>query len=159
MKLPESYSNKVLNDDTLWRYQVVLHSFFDTPEVCVYQVAVDRDSPNIIKYIIDPEPVQLVGSSIEEINYILTCVHYDMKQYGVISDASVINSLFKEEDFSYDVHKKVKITNTDSNELDYYDSLFFVEEIDEETVLDMLDQQYDSDGKVLDLVSFMKGSS
>lgn len=115
----------------VFRFQLIASNFRDEMDIGLYEVGVDPDTDRIV-HISDPEPLSLSGSSVDEIMDILTRAKHDIKKYGIISYSSI-----EEEE------------ETD-------EEIFYPEEIEmEDYILEKMEDMYDKEDKVLDLMDFM----
>jgi len=131
-------------EDIEWRYQLVMVEEHGRQRFNIYEVGADKKSQDIV-YIADPEPVVLSGESIDELMHILHSVHSDIRTYGLLSKQKVEDSVNNTE-----VEVEVDF-EAEEQEYDLSDR-----EYNEDDLVDMMDQAYDSEGKVVDIATFME---
>lgn len=129
-------------EDLEWRYQLVMLDVDGRPNFNVYEVATDSKTGAIV-YIADPEPVVLSGESVDEVMHILHSVALAIREHGVLTKKRVEESILNAE-------VPPEIIEDDLDEYGAIDR-----EFDEDDLIEMMDQEYDSNGNVIDIVDFM----
>jgi len=132
-------------EDIELRYQLVMLELGGRQHFNVYEVAVSKTTGDVV-HVIDPEPVQLTGESVDEVMNILQSVHRDIKHYGVLTQKHVEDSV-----------RNSEVPELEDSEVDDEEDTSDVtdREYEEDDLIEMMDQEWDEDGNVLDLVDFM----
>lgn len=130
-------------EDLQSRYQLVALDIDGKQYFNVYEVLFSKATGDIV-HVINPEPVELAGESVDEVMHILHSVALDIRNYGVLTqrrvEESIHNSMVEPDDY---VEEEL---DEDISDREY----------DEDDLIEMMDQEYDDRGNVLDLVAFME---
>lgn len=129
-------SKNVIDKDTVCRYQLVMTKVGGEQEVALYQVAVSSSDPSNIKYVLDPDPVAIVGESVDEVMYIIAQANSDIREYGIIQEDILFNSVEYEDQ---------------GTDMMYQDEFDLLEDYDQ-------DKMYDKNDNVLDIVDFINNN-
>ena len=129
-------SKNVIDKDTVCRYQLVMTKVGGEQEVALYQVAVSSSNPSNIKYVLDPDPVAIVGESVDEVMYIIAQANSDIREYGIIQEDILFNSVEYEDQ---------------GTDMMYQDEFDLLEDYDQ-------DKMYDKNDNVLDIVDFINNN-
>ena len=130
-------------EDIEWRYQTVVLNIAGRQYFNVYEVGVDTRTGKII-HVVDPEPVQLAGESIDELMSMLHNIQHSIKTYGVLTERVVQDSIQSTE-ITPDISEPEEDEDEDITDREYED----------EDYIEMMDQEWDDQGNVIDLVDFM----
>lgn len=128
-------------EDIEWRYQTVLLNTKGQQQFNIYHVARDTKTGAIV-HILDPDPVQLTGDTVDELVNILHNALADLKQYGVLTEKAIAKSMVRTE-----VQPTIEPDESDNDITD--------REYDEDDMIELMDHEWDEHGNVIDLVDFM----
>ena len=123
------------NTDLTYRFQLVGGNFEGDPALALYEVWADSNTEEIV-FFDTTGPVVIAGDSIEEVQDILHKALSDIKRYGVVNPDD-----YKSPDTDDDVPVEKEVKQPIM--YDYEDEEFVV------------DDEFDDEGNVLDLVDFM----
>lgn len=131
------------------RYQLIMTGTNSNPEFYVYEVVYDTTT-NKPLYLADPDPIELFSTSVDGIMGLLNSVYNSIRLHGVITDIDISQSgecpLL---DIDYDNNPVYE--DIDVNEEDYVVDVEY-----EDYIQSILEEQYDEDNKVLDLIDYME---
>lgn len=135
--------------DFIWRYQAVYQEHNGTADVGVYEVAID-DTTGDILYLLTEDPIELRGESLDEIMHILHHVQKDIKEFGIITHKQLQEDIRRANSKFEDAFTSTNVMTEPISEEEW------TELFNGDDVSDLLDEQFDDDGNVIDLVDFMK---
>ena len=132
-------------ENFVWRYQAVHQEFNNHTSVEVYEVLLDATTGEI-QCLLTEDPVRFEGESIEDLMSMMANVQADIRDFGILTMTQL------EESIERAAPAMEEMFNAESFPMENWDTLF--NDLDAES--DLLDEQFDEDGNVLDLVEFMK---
>lgn len=150
-----TYSNNndnTIDNETIWRYQLIKHTYNDVSEVSVHPVAVSKYNPNTIKYLLDSVPIDLTAFNSTSMLRMMQEIKEDIQEYGVIDFADLENA-----------NITIGVDDEDTQHYPSYNNTVYLDDdgnYNDEYLDEYLDDNcYDEDHNVVDLVEFMMSNN